>query len=219
MSALENGQADDLWSKARQGDSSACHQLLAKFRRRLHQMIAVRLDPRVVSGIDPIEVVQASLREAARQLPRYLQSGPAQLYPWLRSFAWQRLLDGYQRQLQEIAVSVEFEEHGSLPLPDKSAWELAGHMMPPGTSPSDEAARANLIGPVRAALATLPSRHREVLILRYLERLSMAEVAAVLGVTEGVAKLRHLRAVERLRSLIGPASAAETSPRWSGELS
>jgi DNA-directed RNA polymerase specialized sigma24 family protein len=42
-----------------------------------------------------------------------------------------------------------------------------------------------------------------VLVLRYLEHLSTAEAAAVLGVTEGAVKLRHLRALDRLRTLMG----------------
>jgi RNA polymerase sigma-70 factor (ECF subfamily) len=179
-------------------------------------MLAVRLDGRAVPGIDPLEVVETALRDAGRQLPRFLQSSVGPLYPWVRAFAWQRLLDSYQRQQEKQVSNILFEASDSLPLPDKSAWELTGYLMPPGSSPSDQVARANLSLRVRSALAELPSRHREVLILRYLERLSMAEVAAVLGVTEEVAKLRHLRAVERIRSLIGQAGSAEHSSPWSG---
>jgi RNA polymerase sigma-70 factor (ECF subfamily) len=56
---------------------------------------------------------------------------------------------------------------------------------------------------VREALGRLPERDREVLVLRYLEQLSTAEVAAVLEITEGAVKVRHLRALARLRGLLG----------------
>jgi RNA polymerase sigma-70 factor (ECF subfamily) len=56
---------------------------------------------------------------------------------------------------------------------------------------------------VRAALEQLPDRDREVLVMRYLEQLSMAEIAAVVGSTEGAIKVRHLRAIERLRNRLG----------------
>jgi RNA polymerase sigma-70 factor (ECF subfamily) len=56
---------------------------------------------------------------------------------------------------------------------------------------------------VRAALAQLAERDREVLVLRYLEQLSTREIAEVLGIPEGTVKSRHLRALERLRGLLG----------------
>ena len=54
---------------------------------------------------------------------------------------------------------------------------------------------------IEQALDQLPPRDREVLVLRHLEQLSTSETAAVLGVSEGAAKLRHLRALERLRAI------------------
>ena len=51
---------------------------------------------------------------------------------------------------------------------------------------------------VLAALERLPASAREVLLLRYLLRLSEAEVAAVLGVRVGTVKSRAARARQRL---------------------
>jgi len=56
---------------------------------------------------------------------------------------------------------------------------------------------------VQAALAQLAEHDREVLVLRHLEQLSTREIAAVLGITEGAVYTRHLRALERLRTLLG----------------
>jgi RNA polymerase sigma-70 factor (ECF subfamily) len=64
---------------------------------------------------------------------------------------------------------------------------------------------------VRAALARLGERDREVLVLRYLEQMSTAEIAAVLGTTAGAVKVRHLRALERLRGLL-PDDRTEDQP-------
>jgi len=63
---------------------------------------------------------------------------------------------------------------------------------------------------VRAALDRLPERDREVLVLRHLEGLSTADAAAVLGVSEGAFKSRHLRALQRLRSLLGAGFSGES---------
>jgi RNA polymerase sigma-70 factor (ECF subfamily) len=54
---------------------------------------------------------------------------------------------------------------------------------------------------VRAALARLRPRDREILVLRHLEGLSAGEAAQVLGITERAAKARHLRALVRVRTL------------------
>jgi RNA polymerase sigma-70 factor (ECF subfamily) len=45
-------------------------------------------------------------------------------------------------------------------------------------------------------------RDSEVLVLRYLEMLTNAEIAEVLGITEGAVKVRHYRALERFRGLL-----------------
>jgi RNA polymerase sigma-70 factor (ECF subfamily) len=56
---------------------------------------------------------------------------------------------------------------------------------------------------VRTALAALAEADREVLVLRYLEQLSVKDVGAVLGITEAAANKRALRALQRLRALLG----------------
>jgi DNA-directed RNA polymerase specialized sigma24 family protein len=42
-----------------------------------------------------------------------------------------------------------------------------------------------------------------VLVLRHLEHLSVQEIAAILELTEDAVKTRHLRALQRLRQLLG----------------
>ena len=54
----------------------------------------------------------------------------------------------------------------------------------------------------KEALATLSPQDREVLAMRYVERLSTAEMAEALGISEGAVKSRHLRAVIRMRGLL-----------------
>ena len=53
-----------------------------------------------------------------------------------------------------------------------------------------------------AAIERMDEADREVLGLRYLDQLAFDEIAAVLGIGLSAAKMRHLRAIERLRGLL-----------------
>jgi RNA polymerase sigma factor (sigma-70 family) len=52
---------------------------------------------------------------------------------------------------------------------------------------------------VQAGLAKLTASDRELLVMLYLEQLTIREVAAGLGITEKAVVMRHLRALERLQ--------------------
>jgi RNA polymerase sigma-70 factor (sigma-E family) len=56
---------------------------------------------------------------------------------------------------------------------------------------------------VRRALAKLPARQREVVVLRFFADLSVAETAEALRTSEGTVKAHTSRAVARLRQLLG----------------
>ena len=62
---------------------------------------------------------------------------------------------------------------------------------------------------LRAALRTLPPRMRAAVVLRYLEDLSEADTAAVLGCSVGTVKSAVHRGVARLREALGAVPARE----------
>jgi RNA polymerase sigma-70 factor (ECF subfamily) len=172
-------------------------------------MIAVRLDRRLAARIDPSDVIQEALTEACQRLPAYLEQRPLPLYPWLRQLAWERLIELQRRHLHAQKRSVLREDHVPDALPDESAMQLANRLFAPGSSPSKRVAREEILHRVQAALTQLNPRDREVLVMRHLEQMTMAEIAAVLDITEGAVKLRHLRALQRLREVLGvPAPEA-----------
>ena len=48
----DSGDTADLLEQARRGDASARHELLARYRKRLKKMVAVRMDPRLAARVD-----------------------------------------------------------------------------------------------------------------------------------------------------------------------
>jgi RNA polymerase sigma-70 factor (ECF subfamily) len=194
---------EQLIEQASRGDDAARQQLLGRHRARLRRMVACHLDPRLSARIDPSDVVQEALVEAAQELSDYLRQRPLPFYPWLRRMAWERLVKLHRRHLHARRRSVTNEEPGVLALPDSSVVELARKLVASGTSPSGHMIRQELQERVRAALALLGERDREVLLMRYVEGLSTQETAASLGLSEGAVKMRHVRALDALHRLLG----------------
>jgi RNA polymerase sigma-70 factor (ECF subfamily) len=202
MHAPTEPDTDHLIQLAQGGDVTARDRLLARHRARLRRMIYLHLDPRLRARVDPSDVVQEAMAEAARRLDEYLHRPPLPFYPWLRQIALERLLDLRRRHLRARKRSVIREEAGVLSLPDESAAELASRLIDLGSSPSRHLLREELRERVRAALERLPAADREVLVLRHLEQMPAREVAAVLGVGEGAVRMRLVRALGRLRDLL-----------------
>ena len=194
--------AEQLLTRAAQGDQTALGQLLGLHRQRLRQMIALRLDRQVQARLDPSDVVQETLAEAARRLADYARLRPLPFYPWLRQLAWERLVQLHRRHVQAGKRSVR-REQGELLLSEESALALADRLVSRGSSPSARLRRSEQRRRVQAILAQLAEADREVLVLRYLEHLSTPELAAVLGLTPAGVKTRQLRALRRLRDLLG----------------
>src|SRR5437870_3130549 len=178
-------ETEQLLQRASAGDPAAREALLMRYRQRLRQMIAVRMDRRLAARIDPSDVVQEALTEASQKLPAYLAQRPLPLYPWLRQLAWERLIEVHRRHVYAQKRSVLREDQFSVSLPDESALQLAGRLFAPGSSPSKRLIRAEVLLHVRTALEQLNPRDREVLVMRHLEQMTMAEIAAVQGATEG----------------------------------
>jgi RNA polymerase sigma-70 factor (ECF subfamily) len=194
---------DQLLDRVSHGDDDARQQLLSRHRQRLRKMIGLHLDRRLAARLDPSDVVQEALAEANRTLSDYLRDRPLPFYPWLRQIAAERLAKLHRRHLHAGKRNVRREEPGVLNLPDESALELAGRLIAPHSSPSKQLLRQELRKRVQDALARLSERDRDVLVLRYLEQLSTKQTAEVLRITVGAVKTRHLRALERLRTLLG----------------
>ena len=209
MTALEDLDTEQLLLRAGRNDHSARDQLFTRHRGQLRRMVRARMDDRLAVRIDPSDVVQGVLAEAAQGLPDYLQDRPLPFYLWLRELAWKRLVDLRRRHIEAQKRSVTREEAWRSMLSEHSANDLAGRLISNEPSASRRLIREELLDRVRAALDVLPDADREVLVLRYLEQLTVRQVAAVLGTTEGAVSMRQLRAVERIRKLLDDDLSSE----------
>lgn len=201
MAHLSDRETDELLARLRDGDRSAEGELLTRHRPRLRRMITARLDERLASRIDPSDVVQDTMIRACRKLPEYLEGPPFPFYPWLRRIAWDRLVELHRQHLQATKRAVRQE--GPLQLSEASAMQLAQRLASSKTGPTKHLLRRELRARVRSLLAKLADGDREVLVLKHLEELSNPECAAVLGISVEAVKKRYVRALARVRTLMG----------------
>lgn len=174
-------------------------------------MVGLRLDRRLAPRLDASDIVQEALADAGEKLEEYLRAPPLPFYPWLHRLAAERLAQAHRRHVTAQARAVGREQTGSLLVPEESVLQLADRLVASGTSPSQGLIRDELRHRLREALTLLAAIDREVLVMYYLEGLRFAEIGAILGITEGAAKLRHFRALERIRKLMNDNDDGETS--------
>ena len=116
----------------------------------------------------------------------------AQVAAWLYRVAQNATADYWRAFYRLPVVGVDHVAPG---------WEPADDARP-HVEP-DEGTRAR----VEALLRRLPQQYRRVLELRFLERLSVAETASAMGITNGNARVLQYRALRRA-ALLGEAADA-----------
>jgi RNA polymerase sigma-70 factor (ECF subfamily) len=202
----ESSETNRLLDRAARGDHRVLEPLLARHRDRLLRMVALRLDQRLRKRIDPSDVIQEAYLEASARLEQYLRSPTMPFYLWLRFLAGQKIVTMHRHHLgvgmRDAGREVAFPRET---FPEASSAALAAHFLDRGPRPSEDAIRAELREQVRRSLDSLPPLDREVLALRHFEQLSRSEIATVLGISEAAAGKRYLRALEKLKQILGRA--------------
>ena len=69
--------------------------------------------------------------------------------------------------------------------------------------PSEQAERAQVVAFIEIALKRLPARQRQAFLLRYWEELDVADVAKIMGCSEGSVKTHCSRATRALSEMLG----------------
>jgi RNA polymerase sigma-70 factor (ECF subfamily) len=201
--------------QAAQGDTEQFGAKLEQCRPRLRRMIALRLDPRLHGRIDPSDVIQETFLEASARLAEYLQKPTMPFFLWLRFLAGQKLVTLHRHHLgtrmrdagREVALY-----RGQLP--ETTSAALAAQLLGHEPRPSEAAVRAELKIRLQEALNHLDPLDREVLALRHFEQLSWNETAQTMGISEGAASKRYVRALKRLKAILSalPGGLEELQP-------
>ena len=170
-------------------DAAAFDEIYAAYHPRIFNFLA-RLTRRRDVAEDLVEEMWLRVVKSAPRL-----RDDTQLAPWLFTIA-RNLYASYCR-----SRTIPFD-----PLDGGGLWPIAAA----DPSPFEAAAATQLQQRVEVALATLPGRYREALLLVALEGLTPAQAAAVCGVTQEAMRQRLSRARALLAARLekAPAGAA-----------
>jgi RNA polymerase sigma-70 factor (ECF subfamily) len=197
----------ELLARVRGGDRPALDRLLAEHRPYLHRLVELRFDPQLRPRVDPSDVVQDALLEAARRIDDYLRRDPMPFWLWLRQTACEQLVTLQRRHLGAACRAAGREQS----LPAGSSVVLGRQLLAGQESPSEQVAGDELADRVRRALGQLEESDQTIVLLRNYEGLSNQQAAAALGIDPAAASKRFGRALLRLRTtLIDLAGGAES---------
>jgi RNA polymerase sigma-70 factor (ECF subfamily) len=187
-----------LFEALQQGNAAAAAGLLLPYQPWLRLMARLQLDSQFQAKFDASDIVQQTLLEACRDLPKFRGQTEAQLLAWLRQVLAHVIAHEVRRyagaEKRDVGREVSLEQSLA-----QSSQRLGNLLAASGTSPSQQAARHEQEVLLAEALARLPDDYREVIILRNLEGLSHEEIAQRMGRSPGAVRMLWVRALAQLR--------------------
>ena len=200
----DSSQTQELLDQARQGNAEAVNSLLDRHRAALRRLVDMRMDQALVRRVDASDIVQDVMVEANRRLTDYLANPTMPFHLWLRHMARDRLIDAHRRHRVAGRRSLDREQplvaRGDV---DRSTLELAAQLCDQELTPAAAATWHELQRRFQQAVEELDDQDREIVLMRHFEELSNQEVAEVLELSAAAASMRYLRAMRRLRVLMG----------------
>lgn len=194
----------NLLAEARAGDRAAVNRLLERHRASLRKMIQLRLDHHIERRVDASDVVQDVLLEANGRLEDYLRDPRMPFHLWLRQLAQDRMIDMHRRHRGAQRRSLDREQSLASPqFADHSGFDLMQQLADHELTPAAASIRKELEARFLVALQQLDDEDREIVLMRHFEQLGNSEVAEALGLSPAAAGMRHLRALRKLRSILG----------------
>ncbi len=170
----------ELVSQAREGNSAAFTELVNRYEARV-----LRLVRGIVSERDMEDVSQEAFLKAFRKLDRF--DGRSSFYTWIYRIATNTALDWRKKESRR--------RHAPLP-----EGQEGGEVLPARTAgPRVVATRRELGTRIDEAIAALPPKYLEIVLLREFEGLAYDEIATRLQISKGTVESRLFRARERLR--------------------
>jgi RNA polymerase sigma-70 factor (subfamily 1) len=180
--------------------SDEVNRALGQYRAYLETLSFLQVDPRLRAKFGLSDVISRTLWEAYQGLARLEALGPDERRRWLRRMLCNNLRDEIDRWRtggRDVAREQPLQAAAEASSCRLSAWLAADE-----TTPSERLAEQERAFRLAEALAQLPERQREALILQKWHGWKLDQIAEHLQCTAGAVAGLHARALAALRSLI-----------------
>src|SRR5215510_9076440 len=182
----------ELIRRVNNGDKEAFYDLVRPYERALFTSTMSILN----NQADAEEAAQEAVLKAFANISRF--RAESKFSTWLIKIAINEALLKLRKDRRHLYESVDepiSAEEGDYIPKDFADWREI---------PSEALQRKELGNALKRALAALPEKYREVLILRDIQHLSIEEASQVLGISPGNVKTRLLRARLQMRDALAP---------------
>jgi RNA polymerase sigma-70 factor, ECF subfamily len=202
MKTSDQQDPERLLDLARAGSGPALGRLLELYRNYLALLARLQIGRRLQGKVDASDLVQETFLRAYRDFAQFRGNTEEELLGWLRQILSARLSDLIRHYLGAKCRDVRLERELGADL-NASSRVLDQGLMAPHSSPSQQAIRRERAVLLADALGRLPEDYREVIILRQMEGLTFPEVAGRMGKTVKSVEKLWIRALARLRRVLG----------------
>jgi RNA polymerase sigma-70 factor, ECF subfamily len=185
---MDPARTADLLQRAKGGSPEALNALYERCAGRLLAYIRLRLGREMRARLESRDILQATLLKSLEHLRDLEGTETRSLMAWLARIAEHEIRDRadyFGRQRRDAAREVPIEADEALP-PALTRSALSRLIL------TEEAER------LEAALESLETDHREVILLRKFEELPFAEVGRRMGRSEDAARMLLARALTAL---------------------
>jgi len=190
---IQLGSEAALMARVRSGDDEAFYELVRPHERSIY-LAALSI---VHNDADAEEVIQETILKAFKAIGRFREE--AKFSTWIFQIAINesrmKLRKDRRHLYDSLDEPVKGEEQGDYIPRDFADWREI---------PSEALDNARLREALTKALASLSPKYRQVLVLRDIEHLNVAETAKVIGISEAAVKTRLLRARLQMRDALAP---------------
>jgi RNA polymerase sigma-70 factor (ECF subfamily) len=193
---------ESLLQLAQGGDEEALENLLAVSRKYLSRIARTQISQRLQGKADASDLVQEALLEVHRHFGQFRGTTEIEFGAWLRSILAGLVANHVRRFLGTKQRDARLEQAIALEINNSSCVfnrQLATAL---GT-PVEEAVKHEASLQLVQALESLPEHYRQVIVLRHLEGLPFSLVAERMGRTADSVEKLWVRALSRLRDLLG----------------
>ena len=187
-----------IWvTAAQRGNQLALTKLLTACHRRLRARAEARLPAAMKAKRGPEDILQEVYLDVFRQINRFEDRGPGSFLNWVYAIL-DRKLAAARRAAHYQMRDIDREVTIRTPAAD-SYWDLLDQLYADSGTPSRVVRREEVLRALSACITDLSEPHRQVVQMRFLDGLSVDDVATRLGKSKAAIVALTKRALEALR--------------------